>query len=81
MTSRYNKFAEKGVRNIDSYNELYNNGEIDEKIPYIVIVIDELADLMMVCHNEVEDAIARLGHKWLVFAGMHLVIATQKTIC
>ena len=77
MTSRYNKFAEKGVRNIDSYNELYNNGEIDEKIPYIVIVIDELADLMMVCHNEVEDAIARLTQMARA-AGMHLVIATQR---
>lgn len=77
MTSRYNKFAEKGVRNIDSYNELYNNGEIDEKIPYIVIVIDELADLMMVCHNEVEDAIARLAQMARA-AGMHLVIATQR---
>lgn len=77
MTSRYNKFAEKGVRNIDSYNELYNTGEIDEKIPYIVIVIDELADLMMVCHNEVEDAIARLAQMARA-AGMHLVIATQR---
>lgn len=77
MTSRYNKFAEKGVRNIDSYNELYNNREIDEKIPYIVIVIDELADLMMVCHNEVEDAIARLAQMARA-AGMHLVIATQR---
>ncbi len=77
MTSRYNKFAEKGVRNIDSYNELYKNGDIDEKIPYIVIVIDELADLMMVCHNEVEDAIARLAQMARA-AGMHLIIATQR---
>lgn len=77
MTNRYNKFAEKGVRNIDSYNELYNNGDIDEKIPYIVIVIDELADLMMVCHNEVEDAIARLAQMARA-AGMHLIIATQR---
>lgn len=77
MTNRYNKFAEKGVRNIDSYNELHNNGDIDEKIPYIVIVIDELADLMMVCHNEVEDAIARLAQMARA-AGMHLIIATQR---
>lgn len=77
MTNRYNKFAEKGVRNIDGYNELYKNREIDEKIPYIVIVIDELADLMMVCHNEVEDAIARLAQMARA-AGMHLIIATQR---
>lgn len=77
MTNRYNKFAEKGVRNIDSYNELYNKKQIDEKIPYIVIIIDELADLMMVCHNEVEDAIARLAQMARA-AGMHLIIATQR---
>lgn len=77
MTNRYNKFAEKGVRNIDSYNELYDKKQIDEKIPYIVIVIDELADLMMVCHNEVEDAIARLAQMARA-AGMHLIIATQR---
>lgn len=77
MTKRYNKFAEKGVRNIDSYNELFNKKQIDEKIPYIVIVIDELADLMMVCHNEVEDSIARLAQMARA-AGMHLIIATQR---
>lgn len=77
MTNRYNRFAEKGVRNIDSYNELYDKKQIDEKIPYIVIVIDELADLMMVCHNEVEDAIARLAQMARA-AGMHLIIATQR---
>lgn len=77
MTKRYNKFAEKGVRNIDSYNELFNKNQISEKIPYIVIVIDELADLMMVCHNEVEDSIARLAQMARA-AGMHLIIATQR---
>ncbi len=77
MTKRYNKFAEKGVRNIDSYNDLYNKKQIEEKLPYIVIVIDELADLMMVCHNEVEDAIARLAQMARA-AGMHLIIATQR---
>lgn len=77
MSNRYNKFAEKGVRNIDSYNELYEKNQIDEKIPYIVIVIDELADLMMVCHNEVEDSIARLAQMARA-AGMHLIIATQR---
>ncbi len=77
MTKRYNKFAEKGVRNIDSYNELFYKNEIDKKIPYIVIVIDELADLMMVCHNEVEESIARLAQMARA-AGMHLIIATQR---
>lgn len=77
MTKRYNKFAEKGVRNIDSYNDLYEKKQIEEKLPYIVIVIDELADLMMVCHNEVEDAIARLAQMARA-AGMHLIIATQR---
>ena len=77
MTKRYNKFAEKGVRNVDSYNELFKKGQIDEKLPYIVIIIDELADLMMVCHNEVEDSIARLAQMARA-AGMHLIIATQR---
>lgn len=77
MTRRYNIFAEKGVRNIYTYNELYDKKEITEKLPYIVIIIDELADLMMVCHNEVEDSIARLAQMARA-AGMHLIIATQR---
>ncbi len=77
MTKRYNKFAERGVRNIDSYNELFKKKQIDEKLPYIVIIIDELADLMMVCHNEVEDSVARLAQMARA-AGMHLIIATQR---
>ena len=77
MTRRYNKFAEKGVRNIYSYNDLFEKKEIEEKLPYIVIIIDELADLMMVCHNEVEDSIARLAQMARA-AGMHLIIATQR---
>ena len=77
MTKRYNLFAEKGVRNIDSYNGLLEKGEIEEKLPYIVIVVDELADLMMVCPNDVEDYIGRLAQMARA-AGMHLVIATQR---
>ncbi|MDS0524876.1 DNA translocase FtsK [Clostridium sp. SHJSY1] len=77
MTKRYNLFAEKGVRNIDSYNALYEKGGIEEKLSYIVIIVDELADLMMVCANDVEDYIGRLAQMARA-AGMHLVIATQR---
>ena len=77
MTKRYNLFAEKGVRNIDSYNALFEKGEVEEKLPFIVIIVDELADLMMVCPNDVEDYIGRLAQMARA-AGMHLVIATQR---
>ena len=77
MTKRYNLFAEMGVRNIDSYNALMDKGIIEEKLPYIVIIVDELADLMMVCPNDVEDYIGRLAQMARA-AGMHLVIATQR---
>ena len=77
MTRRYKLFADNGVRNIDSYNELVKKGVIDEKLPYIVIIIDELADLMMACPRDVEDYICRLAQMARA-AGMHLVIATQR---
>ena len=77
MTNRYKLFAEFGVRNMESYNELFDKGTIEEKIPYIVIIVDELADLMMVCPNDVEDYIGRLAQMARA-AGMHLVIATQR---
>ena len=77
MTKRYNLFAEKNVRNIDSYNGLFEKGLIQEKMPFIVIIVDELADLMMACPNDVEDAICRLAQMARA-AGMHLVIATQR---
>lgn len=77
MTKRYNLFADMGVRNIDSYNGLKDKGLIEEKLPYIVIIVDELADLMMVCPNDVEDYIGRLAQMARA-AGMHLVIATQR---
>ncbi len=77
MTNRYKLFADCGVRNMESYNELFNKGIIEQKIPYIVIIVDELADLMMVCPNDVEDYIGRLAQMARA-AGMHLVIATQR---
>jgi DNA segregation ATPase FtsK/SpoIIIE, S-DNA-T family len=77
MTNRYKLFADCGVRNMESYNELFNKGAIEAKLPYIVIIVDELADLMMVCPNDVEDYIGRLAQMARA-AGMHLVIATQR---
>ncbi|MBU5482797.1 DNA translocase FtsK [Clostridium sp. MSJ-11] len=77
MTRRYKIFAENHVRNLEGYNELYEKGKITEKLPLIVIIIDELADLMMVCPNDIEDYIGRLAQMARA-AGMHLVIATQR---
>ncbi|ETA81971.1 FtsK/SpoIIIE family DNA translocase [Youngiibacter fragilis] len=77
MTRRYQSFAEYGVRNIESHNELAKKKKEIAKLPYIVVVVDELADLMMVSANEVEDYIARLAQMARA-AGMHLVIATQR---
>lgn len=73
MDKRYKIFAERGVRNIDSYNELSGF----QALPYIVIFVDELADLMMFAPVEVEDAIARLAQMARA-TGIHLVIATQR---
>jgi S-DNA-T family DNA segregation ATPase FtsK/SpoIIIE len=73
MDKRYKLFAERGVRNIDSYNELSGF----QALPYIVIFIDELADLMMFAPVEVEDAIARIAQMARA-TGIHLVIATQR---
>ncbi len=77
MTRRYKLFADNGVRNIEGYNELFEAGKIEDKLPFIVIIIDELADLMMVCPNDIEDYIGRLAQMARA-AGMHLVIATQR---
>ena len=77
MTRRYKLFADNGVRNVDSYNELVKKGVVEKKLPYIVIIIDELADLMMACPRDVEDYICRLAQMARA-AGMHLVIATQR---
>ena len=77
MDNRYNLFAEKGVRDLKGYNAAIEKEEGTGKLPQIVIIIDELADLMMVAKNDVEDAICRLAQKARA-AGMHLVIATQR---
>ena len=80
MDKRYNLFAEKGVRDLKGYNAIIDNN-VEEgttgKLPQIVIIIDELADLMMVAAKEVEESICRLAQKARA-AGMHLVIATQR---
>ncbi|MBR5273455.1 MAG: DNA translocase FtsK 4TM domain-containing protein [Clostridia bacterium] len=77
MERRYRSFAEMGVRDLASYNNRCDVNEEMEKMPQIVIIIDELADLMMVARNEVEDSICRLAQKARA-AGMHLVLATQR---
>ncbi len=77
MDNRYNLFAEKGVRDLKGYNNAIEKEEGAGKLPQIVIIVDELADLMMVAKGDVEDAICRLAQKARA-AGMHLVIATQR---
>lgn len=78
MTRRYDLFAHNGVKDISAYNERVNKGELEnEKLPYIVVVIDELADLMLISPGEVEDAISRLSQMARA-AGIHLIIATQR---
>lgn len=82
MTERYKKFADAGVRDLKGYNDKvaqveHLDDEEVQKLPQIVIIIDELADLMMVAPGEVEDAICRLAQLARA-AGIHLVIATQR---
>jgi S-DNA-T family DNA segregation ATPase FtsK/SpoIIIE len=77
MGRRYDLFAKLGVRDIGTYNELTNEDSELEKLAYIVVVIDELADLMMVSPGEVEDSIARLAQMSRA-AGIHLLVATQR---
>lgn len=74
MDRRYDQFSEEGVRNIDGWNA--KKGE-DEQLPYIVVIIDELADLMMQAANEVEASICRLAQLARA-TGIHLIIATQR---
>ncbi|OPY02102.1 MAG: DNA translocase FtsK [Syntrophorhabdus sp. PtaB.Bin047] len=76
MERRYNMMAQKGVRNIEKYNQKVMR-EDGEAIPYIVVVIDELADLMMVSPKEVEEYIARLAQMARA-SGIHLILATQR---
>ena len=82
MMDRYNKFKELGVRNISGYNEKIQTVENAEaagyaRMPYLVVIVDEFADLMMVASKEVEDAVCRLAQLARA-AGIHLVLATQR---
>jgi len=77
MTTRYKLFAERGVRDLLGYNASVEETGEGHKLPQIVIIIDELADLMMVAPHDVEDSICRLAQMARA-AGMHLVIATQR---
>ncbi|MBR3661588.1 MAG: DNA translocase FtsK [Bacilli bacterium] len=84
MEDRYDIFEEKGVKNIVSYNEMIEkknknliDGEKLKKMPYIVVIVDELADLMLVASKEVEDSIMRITQMARA-AGIHLIIATQR---
>ena len=79
MTNRYKKFANNGVRDLKGYNKIAADSGDPEMtvLPQIVVIVDELADLMMVSANEVEDAICRLAQLARA-AGIHLIIATQR---
>ncbi|HAX72816.1 MAG TPA: DNA translocase FtsK [Firmicutes bacterium] len=78
MERRYELFAQNGVRDIKSFNDRRLEFEMDyEKLPYILIIIDELADLMMVSAQEVEDSIMRITQKARA-AGIHMIVATQR---
>lgn len=74
MEERYKILAPKGVRDIDAYNQVVDK---DERLPYIIITIDELADLMMVSSTEVEDSLARLAQMARA-VGIHLILSTQR---
>ena len=76
MLKRYRLFSEAGVRDVESYNRLCEKSG-DQRLPQVVIVIDELADLMMVASKEVEESICRVAQMGRA-AGMHLIIATQR---
>src|SRR5699024_4301951 len=79
MEERYEKFVKEGVRDIEKYNQKMKEKDAkDEKMPFIVIVIDELADLMMVSPQDVEDAISRIAQKARA-CGIHLILATQRS--
>ncbi|HJB59744.1 MAG TPA: DNA translocase FtsK [Candidatus Faecalibacterium faecipullorum] len=77
MERRYRLFADNNVRDIKTFNKLAASDPMLEKLPYIAIVIDELADLMMVVGKDVEDSICRIAQKARA-AGMHLIVATQR---
>ena len=77
MESRYREFAQTRVRNIEGYNKIAEKDPDYKELPYIVVIIDELADLMMVSSKEVEESIARIAQKARA-AGIHMIIATQR---
>ncbi|MHA0856027.1 FtsK/SpoIIIE family DNA translocase [Paenibacillus sp. CMAA1364] len=76
MEKRYELFSKSGTRNIEGYNKLMKDN-LPAVLPYIVVIVDELADLMMVAANDVEEAITRLAQMARA-AGIHLIIATQR---
>ncbi|MBP1155945.1 MULTISPECIES: DNA translocase FtsK [unclassified Paenibacillus] len=77
MEKRYELFSKSGTRNIEGYNAMLLETQTGAPLPYIVVIVDELADLMMVAANDVEDAICRLAQMARA-AGIHLIIATQR---
>ena len=77
MMKRYKMFSEKGVKDLAGYNALSETDEDVKKLPTVVVVIDELADLMLVAAKEVEESICRVAQMGRA-AGMHLVVATQR---
>ncbi|MBC1905554.1 DNA translocase FtsK [Listeria booriae] len=78
MERRYQLFSHAGVRNMEKFNEYSSHPEHSgEKLPYILIIIDELADLMMVAPNDVEEAISRIAQKARA-CGIHMIVATQR---
>lgn len=78
MEGRYDKFVHEGVRDIERYNQkMSKQNRFDDKMPFIIIVIDELADLMMISPQDVEDAISRIAQKARA-CGIHLLLATQR---
>ncbi|AME10182.1 MULTISPECIES: DNA translocase FtsK [Gemella] len=77
MENRYREFSRARVRNMEGYNKIAEKDPDYKKLPYIVVIIDELADLMMVSSKEVEESIARIAQKARA-AGIHMIIATQR---
>ena len=77
MERRYELFAHAGARDLTRYNTIVSERNSGETLPYIVIVIDELADLMMVAPGDVEEAICRIAQKARA-CGIHLLVATQR---
>ena len=77
MENRYREFARARVRNMEGFNKIASKDPDYKELPYIVVIIDELADLMMVSSKEVEESIARIAQKARA-AGIHMIIATQR---